>query len=172
MSELNRLNKFILFILVVSIFLPDLSLADQFKVIHVYDGDTIEVTLNDKHISIRLVGIDAPEISKKSHVPGQPFSTKAKEYLADLVLDNVVDIKFYGRDEYGRSLGEVFVDGLNINLGMIDAGLAEVYRGEPARGLEITIYRDAERKAKESVQGIWVLRDQYFSPWDWREIYW
>ena len=31
---------------------------------------------------------------------------------------------------------------------------------------------DATKKiAKKAVKGIWELRDQYFSPWDWREIY-
>jgi endonuclease YncB( thermonuclease family) len=54
---------------------------------------------------------------------------------------------------------------------MIIAGLAEVYRGTPARDLEISVYRDAENKAKAAVTGIWELRDQYFSPWDWREMY-
>jgi endonuclease YncB( thermonuclease family) len=54
---------------------------------------------------------------------------------------------------------------------MIKAGLAEVHRGMPAKDLEITAYRDAENKAKAAVKGIWELRDQYFSPWDWREMY-
>jgi endonuclease YncB( thermonuclease family) len=54
---------------------------------------------------------------------------------------------------------------------MINAGLAEVYRGKPAQNLKINIYREAERQAKKAVIGIWELRDQYFSPWDWREIY-
>jgi endonuclease YncB( thermonuclease family) len=54
---------------------------------------------------------------------------------------------------------------------MINAGLAEVYRGILAKDLEITAYRDAENKAQAAVKGMWELRDQYFSPWDWREMY-
>jgi endonuclease YncB( thermonuclease family) len=118
-----------------------------------------------------LVGIDAPEISHKQRLPGQPFCLKAKEYLSTLVLDKGVRIKFYGKDTSGKSLGEIFAEKLNINIEMLHAGLAEVYRGPPALNLKISTYRDAERKAKESVKGIWELRDQYFSPWDWREMH-
>ena len=71
----------------------------------------------------------------------------------------------------GKSLGEIFAGTVNINIEMLNAGLAEVYRGKPARDLDITTYQDAERTAKESVKGIWELRDQYFSPWDWREMH-
>ena len=54
---------------------------------------------------------------------------------------------------------------------MLKAGLAEVYRGKPVQDLDIATYRDAERVAKEKAIGIWELRDQYFSPANWREIY-
>jgi micrococcal nuclease len=166
-SNLKALFALIAFLLV----LPTLTLADHMRVVRVIDGDSIKAKINGEEIIVRLVGIDAPELPKKKNLPGQPFCVKAKEYLANRILNKVVDIKFYGKNRHGLLLGEVFVDGININLEMIYAGLAEVYRGKPARNLDIAIYRDAERKAKGSIQGIWVLRDQYFSPWDWREIY-
>ena len=150
---------------------PAITFAGQYKCTRIIDGDTIIVADNRNPFTVRLVGIDAPELPREKHRPGQPFCLKAKEYLANLVLNKVVDIKFYGTDPHGQLLAEVFVDGVNINLEMIWAGLAEVFRGAPAANLEITIYRDAEMKAKASARGIWVLRDQYFSPWDWREIY-
>jgi endonuclease YncB( thermonuclease family) len=153
------------------LFLSLSSFAGQFSVAHVYDGDTINASENGKEITIRLVGIDAPEISHKEHLPGQPFCMKSKEYLSSLVLNKVVNIKFYGKDKTGKSLGEIFAEKVNINIEMIRAGLAEVYRGAPALDLDITAYRAAEKKAKEKVKGIWELRDQYFSPWDWREMH-
>ena len=171
-SVFNSLSVFIA-LAVFSIFvaLPLSSVAGPFNVVSVYDGDTITVVENGKEITIRLVGIDAPEISMIKHVPGQPFCLKAKEYLSTLILNKVVHIKFYGKDEDGELPGEIFVEGVNVNIEMINAGLAEVYRGTPARNLEINNYRIAEKKAKEAVRGFWVLRDQYFSPWDWRELY-
>jgi len=68
-------------------------------------------------------------------------------------------------------LGEVFEGGTNVNLEMLKTGLAEVYRGQPAKDLDIAAYQDAERAAKKKAIGIWELRDQYFSPMDWREVY-
>jgi endonuclease YncB( thermonuclease family) len=171
-SVFNSLCVFIsLAVFNIFLALPLSSFAGQFKVVQVYDGDTIKVIDNGKEVTIRLVGIDAPEISRIKHVPGQPFCLSAKEYLSNLVLNKVINIKFYGKDDSENSLGEIFAEKVNINIEMINAGLAEVYRGVPVHNLEINTYREAERKAKEAVKGIWELRDQYFSPWDWREIY-
>ena len=64
-----------------------------FKVIRVYDGDTIKAVGHDIEIKVRLVGIDAPETSKGKRKPGQPFGRKAEKHLAALILNKVVDIK-------------------------------------------------------------------------------
>jgi hypothetical protein len=46
------------------------------------------------------------------------------------VLNRSVDIKPYRQDRYGRTLAEVFVEGKNVNLEMVKAGMAEVHRGD------------------------------------------
>ncbi|MBW2337366.1 MAG: thermonuclease family protein, partial [Deltaproteobacteria bacterium] len=86
----------------------------QFKVTRVTDGDTIKVTDNGTTSTIRLVGIDAPEKSRKKNEPGQPYSKKSTKYLAGLVLNKTVEIKSYGVGRYGRTLGVVFVLRLNL----------------------------------------------------------
>ena len=50
-----------------------------------------------------------------------------------------------------------YVDGKNVNLEMIKAGLAEVYQSPPAKGLEMEPYRQAEAEAKKDGIGIWSL---------------
>ena len=147
------------------------SFAGQFKVTRVSDGDTINVTDNGSKITVRLVGIDAPETSKKKNQPGQPFSRKSTKYLANPVLDKSVEVKSYGTDRYGRTLGVVFVSEKNVNLEMIKAGLAEVYRGRPAEGLDIKPYWNAEAEAKKAGIGMWSLGDKYISPKEWRRIH-
>lgn len=53
-----------LFIFLFILFLPTLSLAGEFKVTRVYDGDKILVVRDHTVIrKVRLVGIDAPETS-------------------------------------------------------------------------------------------------------------
>ena len=137
---------------------------------HPTDGDSIIVSGNSDKITIRLVGIDAPETSKKKHKPDQPFSQKLTKYLAGLVLNKSVDVKSYGTDRYGRTLAVVFVDGKNVNLEMIKAGLAEVYRGPPAKGLELEPYWKAEKEAREAGREMWSLGDKYVSPREWLKM--
>ena len=134
----------------------------------VTDGDTIKVTGDGSKITIRLVGIDAPETSKKKHESGQPFSQKSTKYLASLLLRKSVDVKSYGTGRYGRTLGVVFVNGMNVNLEMVKAGLAEVYRGRPAKGLDLKPYLRAEKEARNAGRGMWSLGDRYVSPREWR----
>ena len=165
------INRFLGIIVVIFLLAGSAnSLACQFKVTRVTDGDTVKVTGNGEKMTIRLVGIDAPETSKKKNEPGQPFSRKSTKYLASLVLNKSVEVKSYGTDRYGRTLGVVFVDGKGINLEMVKAGLAEVYRGRPAKGLDLEPYWNAETGAKKTGIGMWVLGDKYISPKEWRRM--
>jgi endonuclease YncB( thermonuclease family) len=70
-------------------------------------------------------------------------------------LYKTVEIKSYGPDRYGRTLAEVFVDRLNVNIEMLKAGYAEVYRGGyPAPGLNIKPYWEAEEAAAKAKRGM------------------
>jgi endonuclease YncB( thermonuclease family) len=149
---------------------PTVSLAGQFKVTRVYDGDTVKAEGHDIEIKVRLVGIDTPETSKKKRQPGQPYSQKAKEYLAGLILNKTVDIKGYGMGPYNRILGVIYLDGKNINLEMVKAGLAEVYRGIAPHKFNLLPYWQAEKKAKDDMKGMWSLGDKYVSPKVWRKM--
>ena len=142
--------------------------AAEFKVSRVVDGDTIKVRAASGEITIRLVGIDAPEESHKKREPGQPFSQQSTKNLAGMVLNKSVSIKEYGHDRYGRTLAEVFLDGKNVNLEMVDAGFAEVYRGNPAPGQDLAPYWKAEERARTAKRGMWTQGDKYISPREWR----
>jgi micrococcal nuclease len=60
------------------------------------------------------------------------------------------------------------LNGKKINLEMVKVGLAEVYRGKPATGMDMKPYWKAEEEAKAAKRGMWVLGNQYMSPRDWR----
>ena len=151
--------------------LSSFAFAGQFKITRVYDGDTVKAQGHDIESTVRLVGIDAPETSKKKREPGQPYSQQAKKYLTSVVLNKSVDIKGYGLDRYNRILGVISHDGKNINLEMVKAGLAEVYRGKPPREFDTVPYLEAEKRAKEAKTGMWFLGDKYISPKDWRKMH-
>ena len=107
-------------------------------------------------VTVRLVGIAAPEKSRGKRKLGQPYSRKATKYLTSLVLNKTITIKEYETDRYKRIFGVVFVNRKNANLEMVKAGLAEVYRGKHARYFNLNIYQKAEAQAIKEKRGMWV----------------
>ena len=99
------MKRFLMIAFLIIVTLPLVSFAGEFKVTKVYDGDTVKAEGHDITIKIRLVGIDAPETAKGKRKPGQPYSQRAKKYLAGMVLNRVVDVKGYGLGPYNRILG-------------------------------------------------------------------
>ena len=105
------------------------------KVLSVYDGDTITVSL-DLGLSIevkakcRLLGIDTPEIRTKSAAEKEAAYT-ARDRVRDLILDKTVILHSVAKpDKYGRLLVKVWAeDGSCVNQLLIDEGLAREYDG-------------------------------------------
>jgi endonuclease YncB( thermonuclease family) len=87
-----------IFILIAILLVRSPSIAGELRVVRVTDGDTIKVAVDHMEIIVRLVGIDAPERSRKKNEPGQPYSRKATKYLASLVLNKTITIKEYGTE--------------------------------------------------------------------------
>jgi micrococcal nuclease len=145
----------------------------SFRVSRVYDGDTIKAERAGEVIYIMLVGIDAPEISTKTNPSGQPFAEAAKAYLSDRINDRLVEIKGHGTgpDRYKNILGEVYLDGKNINLEMVSNGFAEACKHDLPSGFEVTPYVKAEENARSQKRGMWVQGDRYESPQVWRQKY-
>ncbi|MBI3590620.1 MAG: thermonuclease family protein [Candidatus Melainabacteria bacterium] len=87
----------------------------QYSVKAVFDGDTILIVGDKKDTKIRLLGIDAFEHEQI------PYGPKAKDFLAMLVLNkNVcVETDVQENDIYGRTLGYVFVNSVNIEQDVI-----------------------------------------------------
>jgi micrococcal nuclease len=170
---MKRIYEVISLLIAFLLTLPTISLADQFKVTRVYDGDTIMAEGHDVVIYVLLAGIDAPEIGSRKQERQQPYGQEAKRYLEKLILNKVVDTKGYGNGPYPSNylIGEIYLKDININIEMIKQGLAEVCRESPPDGLAIAPYLEAERKAKAAGCGMWLLGEKYISPRDWREMY-
>ena len=66
---------------------PTVSLAGQYEVCRVVDGDTFVVKHGSVKLTIRIVGIDAPEASTSKHRAGQPFSRQSTQHLSSLILN-------------------------------------------------------------------------------------
>ncbi len=97
------------------------SYAFEGKVVGVTDGDTIKVLHNGNEEKIRLNGIDCPE-------SGQAFGHTAKLFVSDMVFGKIVTVTDHGQEKYGRTIGDVTIDGKSLNKELITAGLAWWYR--------------------------------------------
>jgi len=106
-----------------------------------------------------LAGIVPSQTSRIMRGQKQTDSSRAKNYLAELLLDKVVHIKGYGMDQYERILGVVFLKGKNINLEMIRAGLAAVCKGNSSIGFDLEPYQKVEEEARKAKRGMWALKN-------------
>lgn len=130
------------------------------RVIHVADGDTITVrdASNRKH-KIRLYGIDCPE-------SGQEFGKEAARFTTRLASGKMARVTQYDRDRYGRVVGVVLVDGVNVNQSLIENGYAWKY-GRYCKEPFCQDWRRLEERAKGARVGLWT-DDAPAAPWDWR----
>jgi len=122
------------------------------RVVRIADGDTVTVldATNTQH-RIRLQGIDAPE----SH---QAFGTQSKKNLSELIFDKDVSVIYDKTDQYGRLVGKILLDGKDVNLEQVKAGMAwhykEYEREQSPEDREL--YARAEEDARSARRGLWV----------------
>lgn len=107
---------------------------NEVLVIKVYDGDTVTVIgklESDQNIykySVRLAGIDTPEI--KSKCPNESACARfARDCLSECILYKIVQVNFICYDKYGRLLCEIFKDSVNITDFMLEKKLGVRYDG-------------------------------------------
>ena len=133
------------------------------KVVSIADGDTVTVldAAQTQH-KVRLAGIDAPERK-------QPFGQVARQYLASAVFGKTVTIEWSKVDRYRREIGKVLLDGKDINLMLVDAGLAWHYKFyEREQSPEDRhSYSTAEQRARAARRGLW-RENTPSPPWEFR----
>jgi len=154
------------FILVLILFLSNFAYAKTIEglVVGVADGDTITVLDQQKNTyKIRLQGIDAPE--KK-----QAFGEKSKQSLHDLVHRKQVSIEYDKEDKYGRIVGKVTVDDVDVCLQQLVLGMAwhyKKYQNEQSVS-DRALYSETELKSQSLKLGLW-SDDTPMPPWEFRK---
>jgi len=95
----------------------------QGVVTQVSDGDTLRFTpAGQAPIVVRLANIDAPEIC-------QAWGAEARRALTDLALNKTATLRPTGRDSYGRAVGVLVVDGVDVAQSLVEGGHAWSLRG-------------------------------------------
>jgi micrococcal nuclease len=133
--------------------------ADEFsgRVVGVTDGDTISVLRDQRAVTIRLEGIDAPEKS-------QAFGQRARQFAAAQAFGQTVTVHVSGRDRYGRLLADVILpDGRSLNQELVRAGYAWWFR---KYSHDMRLAR-LEAEAREEHRGLWADPAPE-APWNYR----
>lgn len=105
----------------------------------IYDGDTFKVSIAGwpaiigKSISIRVAGIDTPEMRGSCEREKQLAREAKKHTVAFLRGGRVVELRNIERDKYFRIVADVFVDGRNLTQSLLNAGLGYPYGGGTKR---------------------------------------
>lgn len=127
----------------------------------VLDGDTIKTTTMDGvQMYVRLVGIDAPEISKTDEsgriVEGQVLGDAATDNLEHMLESaNEITLIVLGNDRYGRILADVNADGKSASIRQVWDGMAyPAFLSEIEDNKFKARLAYAERKAKQGLAGI------------------
>ncbi len=105
------------------------------ELIRVIDGDTVDAWIDlgfdiTVRRRIRLWGINAPETRTLD------LEEKREGKIAKARLEEVLNlnrgsfmVKSIGVDKYGRCLGELYIQEVNLNKQLLAEGLVEVYKG-------------------------------------------
>ncbi len=140
--------------------------------VFIIDGDTIKAQTAGKSENIRLIGIDAPELTNNDRSEKQSAwwqcsvkevnraGAKAKEALQAVIGDGTIQVE-YGEepvDQFGRKLGYVFVakgkERIFVNAELLKSGLSrrlKVASNKRYNG----ILDDAQESARENRKGLW-----------------
>lgn len=111
--------------------------TDNIVLVRAIDGDTIKAELSTlpeslRHISIRILGIDTPELHRYKCEKEKENADKARLYLHSLLATaDKVRLENLKWDKFGgRILAKVFFDGKDASDLLIRNGFAVPYHGE------------------------------------------
>lgn len=155
-----RLNSLTIYVGILLLFISinGFSAKIQGIIIGISDGDTVKLLDSEnKQYKIRLNCIDAPE-------KRQDFGEKSKESLSDMIFGKYVEVYYNKLDRYGRIVGTIYHNGVDINLEQVKRGMAWVY----TRYCSDREYKKQENIAKKNKKGLWILAKP-IEPWVYRK---
>jgi micrococcal nuclease len=144
------------------------SRGDEGIVTKVADGDTVRMRLDGREVTVRLIGVDTPELGEREDpaAPPQPFATEAAAFTRQSLAGQRVRLEYdprERRDKYGRTLAYVFLDdGTLFNRRLLQGGYARVYARFPFRYREQFLADEAA--ARDAKRGLWGLGEPLGGP--------
>lgn len=125
-------------------------------VFRVTAGDSLTIQIDKALVSVHLEGVASPK-------DGQPFHKQSLEELRTQLLGKTVTVQKTGVSNSNGIVGNVLVEGVNVNVRMIEAGLAWHDR-RLNHDLELKTLEVEARKARI---GLWADSSP-IPPWEWQ----
>jgi len=119
------------------------------KVTRIVDGDTIDVVIGGQTYRVRYIGIDTPERDQWYYLESTEANRRLVEDKTVLLVKDVSET-----DKYGRLLRYVLVDGIFVNLQLVEEGYA-VPATYPPDVSCVGAFLAASRKARNAEVGLW-----------------
>jgi endonuclease YncB( thermonuclease family) len=136
-------------------------------VVSVTDGDTLKCSVDGEVKSVRLIGIDSPELHQV------PFGRESRDWLrlacppgSTVIL---VTDTHHPADSYGRPIRWVEFGEKCLNIEAVRAGQAFAYRPPGRRVDRWDEVQAAEAEAIQARKGIWGVPGGVTRPWIWRQ---
>lgn len=163
--KIKRMSQFFILLLICAFVTGCGSNSANSNLLHaevtkVVDGDTLQVMINGKKETIRLLLVDTPETVHPSK-PVQPFGPEASNNLKERLNGEEIQVELGigERDKYGRLLAYVYHQNQMINKWLLEKGLARVaYVFEPNTKY-IDEFYEIQKLAQEEEIGIWSLEN-------------
>jgi micrococcal nuclease len=131
---------------------PDYSPGDHY-VDQLVDGETLWLRKGNEMVEVRLLGVDAPN--------GGDFGFKEAilELQRQLGDESAIRLEHeeVRKDDKGKTLAYLFIDGRNVNVEMVRSGWAKYFDGL-GEGRYRADFRKAAEEAKRGGLGIWANR--------------
>ena len=128
------------------------------EVVHVIDGDTIRVRVNEEVEPVRLIGIDTPEVDSpytELECYGEEASIRAQKLLEGEFVYLESDETQDNRDQHDRLLRYVILeDETNVNQLLVEEGYAHEYTFREAYRYQGEFIQ-AQQDARDNQRGLW-----------------
>lgn len=131
----------------------------------VHDGDTVHILDINGHMhKVRLANMDAPELN-------QAYGIASREALKNRIDGQQVDVQVMAIDQYRREVGQIRLNNVDINLWMVQQGLAWHYASiakKQQSKFDFNRYQQTQLQAQQNRLGLW-HNARAIPPWQFRQ---
>lgn len=137
------------------------NMDTTYPVVRVVDGDTIVVEIDGAEEKVRLIGIDTPESVHPDSDRNVEYGKIASAYTEESLEGKAVSLEFdvEERDQYGRLLAYVYLDGQMFNEVLLAKGHA-VVATYPPNVKYVDRFIELQTQARESGLGLWATEEE------------